>query len=170
MIHNLHKSLEQSKQYENAPWWEEVYRKAFSDFLSMQSHSHDGWHQRAGIDRTIMLSSSKVLKIDEKVREKDWGDFLLEYWSSIEHKNPGWIEKDLDCDYIAYAFAPSKTCYLLPFQQLRATWAKHKDEWINNPDYRETRAKNEGYTTIGVAVPIMVVLKSILEAQIITWE
>jgi hypothetical protein len=35
-------------------------------------------------------------------------DFLLEYWSDYERRSPGWIEKDLACDFIAYAFVPSR--------------------------------------------------------------
>ena len=37
----------------------------------MVDHRDDGEHQRAGIDRSVILANSKQLLIDEKVRNKD---------------------------------------------------------------------------------------------------
>ena len=51
---------------------------------------------------------------DEKVRAEDWPDILLEQWSDEDRRAPGWVQKPLACDYIAYSFAPSGVCYLLP--------------------------------------------------------
>ena len=127
----------------------------------------DGWHQRAGIDRLIVLSSSKTLHIDEKVREKDYGDILLEFWSDKERRTPGWIAKDLSCDFIAYAIAPSRRCYLLPFQPLRAAWRDRRADWVARFGRRE--AQNAGYTTVGVPVPVEEVFTAITDALLVSW-
>src|SRR5690606_6534418 len=119
VVHSFRESLERSNGYVDAPWWGEVYARAFPGFTSMMSVREDGWAQRGGIDRVITLKSGKTLTVDEKVREKSWGDILLERWSDERRGTPGWIQKDLACDYIAYAFAPDRRCYLLPFMQLR---------------------------------------------------
>lgn len=127
----------------------------------------DGWAQRGGIDRVLTLSSGKTLTVDEKVRYEDYDDILLEAWSSIEHKRPGWIAKDLACDYIAYAFVPSRRCYLLPFQTLRAAWRANKGEWYAS--LRKIRADNGSYTTESVAVPIDLLMGAMNDAMRVDW-
>ena len=73
-----------------------------------------------------------MLKIDEKIRVKAYGDILLEVWSDYDRKKPGWIKKDLECDYIAYAFKQTMLCYILPFQQLRKAFETHGEAWERN--------------------------------------
>ena len=156
-----------SQEQADAPWWIDVYREAFPDLASTVCVRNDGWAQRGGIDRVITLNSGKTLTVDEKVRDKDYPDILLEYWSSKEHKTPGWVAKDLACDFIAYAFIPSATCYLLPFQTLRRAWRKHHKEWVNT--YYKAEAKNKGYTTISVCVPIEILMASLNDAMKVKW-
>ncbi len=168
VIHNFQSKLNLSHKFENAPWWEQVYRKAFFGFDGMHSVRQDGWAQRAGIDRQVFLKSGKIIEIDEKVRTKVYPDILLERWSDKERKIPGWVQKDLKCDYIAYAFIPSKTCYLLPFPQLRKAWIDNGKEWIEIYGTRE--AKNEGWVTESVPVPIDILLVAISCSQIVIWN
>lgn len=137
---------------EDLPVWEEVYKKAFPQFMEMITYRADGFWQREGIDRGVVLSTTKQIMIDEKVRYKDYGDILLEYISSDKHNSPGWVCKPLRADYIAYLIAPSGVCHLLPVIQLQNAWAKHGDMWINK--YRKIVAKNDGYNTISVGVPV----------------
>lgn len=166
-VHNFKESLARSHSYSEASWWFEVYRQAFPTMITCSDIRADGWAQRGGIDRVITLASGKTLNIDEKVRETTYNDILLEYWSSVEHRRPGWIAKDLATDYIAYAFAPSKTCYLLPFHNLRAAWKKYGKQWVGQ--YKECNAKNHGYTTRSVAVPIDVLMPALTSAMIVHW-
>ena len=132
--------------------------------------------QHLGIDRIIYLKSGKILAVDEKKRrpkkDKDgnyleYDDFCLEFKHEGEKYNaPGWIEKDLQIDYLAYAFLPSKRCFILPWQQLRKTWLKNNKNWFNKP-YFISKSLNDGYWTYGLCVPIHVVLESIIESMII---
>jgi hypothetical protein len=111
-VHNLNTSLAYARRWTDAPWWEQVYREAFPSFEGMVAIHRMGSGQRDGVDRLIALTNGATIKVDEKVRDKDYQDFCLEYWS-VKHKTdsrqnaPGWIAKDLRCDYIAYAFVPS---------------------------------------------------------------
>lgn len=166
-VHDFQRSLEVSKTYVNAPWWEAVYRQAFPTLQSMQSVNEAGWAQSAGIDRLLILKGGKVLQVDEKVRPKDWGDVLLEYWSDQEHKRPGWIAKDLACDYIAYAYVETQRCLLLPFPTLRVAWDRYRADWVR--DYKRIEARNNGYTTISVAVPQDVLFTALRDCMIIQW-
>lgn len=166
-VHSFADSLAKSNTYADAPWWAEVYRKAFPGFDVMQCMRSDGWAQRAGIDRRIHLNSGKTIEVDEKVRERDWPDFLLERWSDEGRRTPGWIQKDLRCDFIAYAFVPSRVCHLLPFPLLRRAWTKHGRAWAQR--HETVRARNNGYVTASVAVPIGEVYAALSGAMAVTW-
>jgi hypothetical protein len=152
----------------DAPWWAEVYKQAFPGFESMVCVRKDGWAQRGGIDRVITLSSGKVVTVDEKARRRFWPDVLLERWSSEEHKTPGWVQKNLACDYLAYAWVPSKTCLVIPFLALRRVWIDKGRDWIAK--YPEKRAENKTYTTVSVAVPTEILMDSLRDGMQIKWE
>ena len=173
-VHSFKDSLAKSQAQEDAPFWIPVYKKAFPGAVSFVSVRNDGWAQRGGIDRVITLASGKTITIDEKVRYKSYGDIILERWSSRERKTPGWAQKDLACDYIAYAFVPDSRCYLLPFISLRAAWLEHGREWIawakkKEGGYSIVLAQNDGYTTESIAVPIPDLLSAIQQSQIVDW-
>lgn len=167
IVHNFQESLKLSNEYTNASWWEEIYKKSFMDFDTMRSVRQDGWAQKGGIDRIIILKSGKILTVDEKVRKKDYGDILLERWSNQENQIAGWIQKSLACDYIAYAIIPTKTCYLLPFQQLRMIWIKNGREWIKK--YKKIIAQNYNYKTESIAIPTNILMNELLNSMIINW-
>lgn len=130
MSHNFAESLAFSHRAEDLPFWLEVYTKAFPSMIGMHSHRADGEHQRNGIDRSLLLENSKQILVDEKVRKEDYGDILLERWSDLERKVPGWVVKPLRADYIAYAILPTSTCYLLPVALLQAAWRTHGRRWM----------------------------------------
>lgn len=121
--------------------------------------------QHLGIDRLIQLKSGKTLYIDEKKREADYNDILLEYISVDKLQTPGWIEADLLIDFLAYAFMPSQRCYLFPWEPLRRVWKHFKNEWISK--YPKVKAQNKGYKTISTAVPIDILLNQIKNSMII---
>ena len=97
-VHDFDDSLAASAVDRDKEWWAQVYRQAFPDLVSMVSVDQDGWAQRGGIDRVLLLRSGKTLAIEEKVRSHDWNDFCLEYWSDKERRVRGWIAKELACD------------------------------------------------------------------------
>ena len=167
-IHDFHERLVCSHSYADAPWWLGVYRTAFPGLAAAVSVRDDGWAQRAGIDRLLTLTSGRTITIDEKVRERDWPDILLERWSNEECRVPGWVQKPLACEFIAYAFVPSSRCYLLPTLTLQRAWRLHGREWIAN--HREMRAQNKTYCTVSVAVPIGELLAAISDAICVRWE
>ncbi len=173
-VHDFQESLAKSHAQAGAPWWNDVYRLAFPDLDSAVCVRKDGWAQRGGIDRVLTLHSGKTLLVDEKVRDKDWPDILLEYWSDEARKARGWVAKDLACDFIAYAFIPSQTCYLLPFQTLRRAWRENCHEWTKVHEIKKSpnRDKKTGreWTTISVAVPTEVLLSALSDAMKIQWS
>ena len=168
VVHDFDTSLALSHVHADAPWWLDVYRRAFPDLAAAVNVRSDGWAQRGGIDRVLTLASGKSLTIDEKVRDKDWPDFCLEYLSDVERQTRGWVAKDLACDFIAYAFVPSSRCYLLPFQSLRRAWRINHRAWVGQ--YRRVDAQNRTYVTRSVAVPIPIVLRALGDAMCVDWR
>jgi hypothetical protein len=166
-VHNFTESLQRSLAQADAEWWMEVYRAAFPGFAAAVSVRDDGWAQRGGIDRVVTLNSGRTIKIDEKVREKDWPDILLERWSDEAKRVPGWIQKPLACDFIAYAFVPSKTCILLPTLTLQRAWRLYGREW--SAAFPTVRAQNKGYVTASVPVPRSVLMKALTDAMTVQW-
>lgn len=196
--HDFATSLAMSHAYADQPWWADVYEQAFPGCV-MQDMRGDGWWQRAGIDRLLNLPNGTRVSVDEKVRPKAKGDDLaLEVFSKWygtgnerkkwygpgDRRNQlGWVAKPLACDYIAYAFALLRRCYLLPTRELQRAWLEHRSEWWKHAvedderapgephgPYRFVEAKNRGYVTLSVAVPVHVVLDAIRDSLIITWR
>jgi hypothetical protein len=165
MQHSFEESLAMSHAASDLPFWRTVYTKAFPTMAAMIDHRQDGEHQRAGIDRSIILANSKQILIDEKVRGRNkktgkvYDDIALEYWSDEGRKTPGWVCKPLRADLIAYAIAPLGRCFLLPVIPLQRAWKQYGDEWREN--FFEVRAVNKGYTTVSVGVPVDILFPAI---------
>jgi hypothetical protein len=174
-VHDFKTSLQQSHAQSGAPWWETVYREAFPGFATMTDVRQDGWAQRGGIDRVVVLRDGTTLKVDEKVRYETYPDILLEFWSDKDRQIPGWIEKDLTCDFIAYAFVPSATCFLFPFHTLRRAWDENKVEWglkagARTEGFRYVDADNGSYITRSCAVPLTALRAALTDAMVIHWS
>lgn len=173
--HDFQTSLKFSHDQADAPWWTEIYQKAFPTLQLIQDVRQDGWAQRAGIDRRLHLRDGSTVHVDEKVREKDWPDILLERWSDRDRRTPGWIQKELNCDYIAYAFIPTQTCYLLPYRTLQRVWWQKGRGWIalaeaDHDGFHVVEARNAGWVTESIAVPIQVLLDTIRDALTVRWS
>ena len=61
-------------------------------------------------------------------------EFALEYYSNKEAGILGWMNTDLKCDYLLYVFYPSKTIYLLKWDELKKLWDKNKREWLKTKE------------------------------------
>ena len=162
-VHRFSESLALSNAYADAEWWIPIYRQAFPKLMTAVSIREDGWAQRGGIDRVLTLQCGRTYTVDEKVRTENWPDILLEHGSDEERRIPGWIQKPLACDFIAYAYAPTETCYLLPVAPLQRSWRQRGREWI--VAYGTRRARNPGYVSVGVPVPRDVLMQAIVDAM-----
>lgn len=197
MTHDFGEQLDFSHGLSDAPWWETVYRRAFGDmYRSMVDLRQDGWHQRAGRDRAIVLSTGRTLYVDEKGRREEWPDVLVEIWSQYPKKPKqrtyprtpgaveGWSRKPLDCDYLAYAFVPSEVCHLFPFLGVRSAVVKHGAAWskeaASNFEARQNGgraagvqwvvAPNRSYDTVSLAVPVRRLWEAVADTLTVSWR
>jgi hypothetical protein len=167
VIHNFNERLEHSQTLSDEPAWLAFYKRLWPDLLVAVRIDKDSKSQRWGIDREILLPEGRRVLIDEKKRDTDYGDILLEEWSVGRYRNGmksdyvgekvGWaFDKSKRCDFIAYAIIPAKTCYLLPCELLRQACVHNIDEWRKakikgRPAYPKD-AHNSTYITRNVAV------------------
>lgn len=157
MIHDFEECNAYSFNPNDDDFWMAFYRKAFPTMVDTHVNNGDLARQYEGIDRVLILSSGRKVFIDEKKQPKDWPCILLEYISNDVRQTPGWIEKDLRIDYIAYAFMESRRIHLYPWILLKSAWNEYGQEWKER--FRNIHAENYGragesnYTTWSVAVP-----------------
>jgi hypothetical protein len=193
--HSFDEQLRFSHDLADAPWWEEVYRRAFPDFVGMHDLRQDGWHQRAGRDRAVVLSSGKTLYVDEKGRKKLYprsdgnglaNDILVEMWSQyprgtgppyppVRGSKPGWAAEPKDTDWLAYAVVPTRRCHLIPMLGLRAAWIAKGRVWqrlaeAKRDEFRYVVAPNANYDTISIAVPTDILYLAIRNAMTVEWS
>lgn len=190
-VHDFPTSLAYSHEQADQPWWEEVYRVAFPDLLAIADLRHNGWHQKAGRDRAIVLGSGKTIYVDEKARSisrKKFGDdVLIEVWSiwpkskppalaPVPGAKPGWAaDGSKDCDWLAYAFVPDRVCYLFPFLGVRAAFERYKAAWApaataKTLGFRWVPGENPSYTTWSIAVPTARLRAAVAEALTVHWR
>jgi len=146
VIHKFHESNAKAENEKNDPFWLDVYKEAFPDMINAMPLREDCKMQRRGVDRVIILDSGKSVYIDEKIRFSEYNDILLEYISVDTTNAPGWIEKDLCIDYLAYAFIKSKRCYLFDWRMLKRAWRYYGERW--KAQYNKIEANNNDYKTI----------------------
>lgn len=167
--HNYHDFSDSYKLAEDGkcePFWNEVYKKAFPNLINhMRGADYACVSQSNGIDRVIFLDNGKVLTIDEKIRAKFYPDIALEFISNDKTNAPGWIEKDLSIDYLAYAFIDKKQAFLFDWNMLKRAWAYWKEDWKER--YFIAKAPNKHYNTLSVCVPIDVLIMAVSRASVI---
>lgn len=168
MIHDFRERLAWSEAGGDEPFWRAVYAKAFPDMVNCMPCPGDTVSQRMGIDRVVLLSSGKTISIDEKKRARTYDDILLEYVANDVTGAPGWIEKPLAIDYLAYAFMPTQECFLFPWDLLQRAWLQYKPAWLAT--YGTRRAPNRGYGTLNVPVPRRVLRAAVARASWIVLE
>ena len=165
---DFHVDMEWSLKGSHESFWLAVYHKAFSN-LQATELCEDLHKQKQGIDRLLYLSNGKVLTVDEKKRETVYNDILLEVVSNEEFGVPGWMEKDLAIDYLAYAFMPTQRCYLFPWPMLRRAWLRYGEKWRTRykPVRSSTGVGKATYHTVSVPVPIDILRQAVSTAAII---
>jgi hypothetical protein len=175
IVHDFGESLQRSQRAESEPFWRETYERAFPTLVSMVSVRKDGWAQRAGIDRQLTLACGRIVRVDEKVREKAWGDILLERWADFERKQEGWIVKPLLCDYLGYGILPLCLCYLFPMLELQRAWRNEGQDWARKAKAKEAgfeirkafnqdRISGRKWTTINIAIPTNEIFRAVRDA------
>ncbi len=159
IVHVFEEDLEKSN--EKVDWLEQLYRQIFPNMSFIERYPNDMKKQKQGIDLELFLNNGHVIKMDEKRRNRDYGDILLEFAHTNGMK--GWIEKDLKIDFISYIIMPNKMLYLLPWIPLQIAWRNNGEQWKQRFGIRDSR--NQGYVTQNCPVPPDILWRAIREAS-----
>ena len=147
---------------------DDFYMRVFPSIEYIE-HVNDIETQKLRIDKIFHLVGGKDILVDEKKRKKDYGDILLEEWSNLERRKPGWLAKGKKTDYIMYIVVPAGVVHVLPFFILQSLWLRHYHEWKRQ--YGIKPAKNYApsgeylYTTTNIPVPTSI-LKKLISAEL----
>jgi hypothetical protein len=159
VVHRFEDCLDYSNTLSDEPIWVEFYKRIWPTLIACVRIDGRSRFQQWGIDREVKLPNGKQYTIDEKKRQKDYGDLCLELWSvwygRKDHRNKrGWTcDPDKRCDFIAYAVVPARRCYLLPTEVLRLSFEHNFRDWLKSPRCRIHDAQNDGYITRNICVP-----------------
>lgn len=151
VVHTFKTDEEFSKSPEVQEFLNKFYLSAFPD-MSRHEFITDPEQQKAGRDRVIYRIDHDNSYIDEKIRREYYPDFLIEYGHT--DGKPGWVNKELDIDYIAYIWLERSEGYLLDWLDLVRVWHLCGEGWKKK--YRTQAAKNNGYGTLSIPIPIYV--------------
>ena len=152
---NLDDQLNQSNNDSQLPFWDKLYRKVFGDTFAGSIICPNKDLQRLCIDRVVILNDGKTILVEEKLREKDYSDILLEYLSVKEREKVGWAVND-DCiaNYLVYGKKPTGDFYVFPFKELRNVAKAYKDKWGKEYNYIDAWNPKGKYTTQSIPVPV----------------
>lgn len=171
-VHDLQESIEQADRDKECAFWRATYREAFPTIIATTRNAGSSPAQRRGVDRLVHLRNDRIIRIEEKARSipiDKYGDVGLEYVSvDSDPPKPGWIEKDLACDYLAYGWVPSRIALLFDWSMLKRAWRTHGRQWKREYDTRCARTKGRNgrvYKTWSCYVPIKVVRQSVAKCR-----
>jgi hypothetical protein len=145
-----------------------IYMEYFGVPLEGINHITDMGLQRVGIDTILTLPTGQPIRVQEKKRRPmpylDGRDILIEYCSREQNGKcnaTGWIYT-CSSDHIAVIYELNLKVFILPVAQLKKAWAIYGEQWKKEHRRIKTRAElNNGYFTLGVAVPTKILLDAI---------
>lgn len=129
--------------------------------------------QYAGIDKLILFSNGKTLKLEEKIRRIDYGDLLVEIiadnnfasydyntnvFESTKPRGVGWGMKDYSSDLLFYFIEKEEKGFIFSWKKFQAIFKGFLPIWyelaLNKKEGFSLKvAKNKGYDTINIAIP-----------------
>lgn len=146
---------------------------SFMGVISRIDSIKDKEMQFAGIDKLILFSNGKTLKLEEKVRRKDYGDILIEIiannnFASYDHitnefkytelKGVGWGMKNYSSDLLFYFIESENKGFMFSWKKFQAIFKGYLPIWYDlalqkKQGFAIRIAKNKTYDSINIAIP-----------------
>lgn len=155
-------TFDKSSSWEASISHEKFIHDGYAKYVAPKTITNTEWvkngRQKEGLDKILHLSSNEKVGIEEKFRKKDYGDFLLEIWSSLEDKILGWCAKEIMADIVGYWIVPACTLYIFESKKLVQCLVDYRSDWekfalSQQQGFRIADAKNPNYTTRSICVP-----------------
>lgn len=171
-VHQFGDDLDSAAGESRRAYWLEFYGKAFPDFYRLVDVPADGPAQRHGIDRRVVLRDGTQHRIQEKFRRDYWGDVLIEEWSDVERRVPGWSKKSAAAyDFLAYVIPSRRYGLLFPWPIFRQTLLQFGREWSRVAVHKFAESQHNGrrWRTDNFPVDTAVLLKRVEGSREIHW-
>jgi hypothetical protein len=151
---------------DNINWLNGLYKQAFPHLENIVDNKNVT-SQFEGVDKWLYCKNTgRPFRIEEKLRNKDYGDLLLEDYSNWDTKRPGWT-RDIQkiTDYLVYIILLRKTLWIFCYPALRQYFLTNYDNlyksyvtrsrtgdyvWGNTPDQNG----NLLFKTANIPVPL----------------
>jgi hypothetical protein len=96
------------------------------------------------------LRGGKWIRVESKVRRKEWDDVLFEIWSDEDRRKPGWfLTSKAQLFFYAFRVGRGLKYFIWRFYELRDWWDKNFYR-----GWEPVRSVNKGYVTLSYAVPL----------------
>lgn len=144
---NFDKNLAESQNKEII--FDKFYEAVFPNLSRIEKTDIE--NDKRGIDKIITLMSGEKLKIQEKFREVDYGDFLIECFHKFENGSQkiGWLYS-MVTNFIVYKVP--KKIYIIDCNELR-TWINKNWKFFDNLPYKKAWNPRGKYWTYNRAIP-----------------
>jgi len=133
-----------------------AYEGHFTPLYYSNSRGSAYMQKELGIDTTLVIAPKTSIAIEEKNVTKRWGSIVIETYSKLEERIPGWIYKS-KADILLWTFPiiRGREIFWIDMKQLQNWW----DE-INIEQFKIIDSQNDGYITRCRKVPIKVLIKN----------
>jgi len=130
--------------------FERKCQKILDDYYKSRGHTVDRSKACKGFDCIL----DGTWKVEEKIRDREYNDILLEIIQDMETNNPGWFN-ETECDYLHYVFMKGENISRF----IRFKWDKFRNWYIQ--DYLTIHSQNHcvvsarGWgVTVNLSIPI----------------
>lgn len=156
-------SFEEDLRYSHAPEHDgprrRLFRQMFPDYQTHDELMDSKNVRRFGVDYLVFAvrCGQGSIHVQEKLRRRDYGDFLLEVWSVWRGEGHGgnrvgWgLDPEHKAHVLTYVVVPTGVAYVMKYPLLRTTAENNCAAWLKEYGWRS--AKNPGYETRNIAVP-----------------
>jgi len=151
--HNYNKSIVES-ELKTIP--DSFYQNFLGDNIQINTIPRNHVLQIKGrLDKIITFSDGRQIVFEEKCRNKDYGDMLIEEKSAMEYNTDGWILKPSLAQFLVYYIHSTSQGYIYNLPELQTEWAQRGD--FLKTMGRRCEAANETYTTLNWAIPFRLI-------------
>lgn len=160
---DFHGDLERSKSPELQAIANAAIREYFFGLDIKIEFVEDVSEQKKGIDKLVYLSNGRVVKLEEKLRDSNYEDVLIEAWSTFfdwndKRNRDGWIRKtNQEAELLLYVF-PNGDWLIVPFALLQTTWKRHSAAWHSDERIGKKVARDGTKKSMNAAIPFDILI------------
>ena len=143
-LNNFDEDLKYEK--ENSKIFDDFYEKLLPTLSKIERATVE--QERQGIDKILFLSDGRKIKVQEKIRRIDYGDFLIEFGHKNGFYKLGWIA-NIKAHFIFYLAGAN--IYIVSVLKLLA-WIKQNKDYLKQLKWVKAYNEQGNYWTYSKAV------------------